>query len=136
LASGGKQPVIAPREEWPPFAGKVSDVFPFQSLLGDLIRKLPADVPVVLLVPPTFYTIVPPPGSLAAVEHEACAAAFRRLVVSRPHSNFINYRVDNALTRDPANFADLIHYRAKIARKMEQGIADSIRLGEAAKIDF
>jgi hypothetical protein len=133
---GERQPVITPREESPPFTGKVSDVFPIQPRLGDVIRKLPVDVPVILLAPPTFYTIVPPRGSLAAVEHEACTAAFRRLVAGRPHSNFIDYRVDNALTRDPANFADLIHYRAKIARKMEVGIAASIRLGEAAKIDF
>jgi hypothetical protein len=133
---GERQPVIAPQQEPPPFTGKVSDVFPIEALLGDTIRKLPADVPVVLLVPPTFYTVVPHPGSQAAAEHEACTTAFKRIVAGRPHSNFIDYRVDNALTRDPANFADLIHYRAKIARKMEVGIVASLRLGEAAKIDF
>jgi hypothetical protein len=31
---------------------------------------------------------------------------------------------------------DFGHYRANIARAMERGIADSIRLGETAKIDF
>jgi hypothetical protein len=133
---GERQPVITPREQSPPFTGKVSDVFPIQALLADALRRLPADVPIVLLVPPTFYTIVPPPGSLAAVEHEACTTAFKRIVAGRPHSNLIDYRVDNALTRDPANFADLIHYRAKIARKMEEGIVASIRFGEAATIDF
>jgi hypothetical protein len=133
---GQKQPVIGPWQEPRPLPGTVSDGFPVEALLGDEIRKLPADVPVVLLMPPTFYTIVPPPGSRAAVEHEACRTAFRRVVAGRPRSNFIDYRVDNALTRDPANFADLVHYRARIARKMEDGIAASIRLGEAAKIDF
>jgi hypothetical protein len=133
---GGKQPAIAPLKEPPPFAGKVSDAFPVAALLGDAIRKLPVDVPVVLLMPPTFYTIVPRPGSFAAAEHAACATAFKRIVASRPRSNFIDYRLDNVLTRDPANFADLFHYRARIARKMEGGVAASIRLGEAAKIDF
>jgi hypothetical protein len=133
---GKKQPAIAPLEEPPPFTGKVSDAFPVEALLGDAIGKLPADVPVVLLMPPTFYTMVPRPGSFAAAEHEACATAFRRIVAGRPRSNFIDDRVDNALTRDPANFADLFHYRAKIARKMEEGIAASIRLGQAAKVDF
>jgi hypothetical protein len=57
-------------------------------------------------------------------------------VAGRPRSNFINYRVDNALTRDRANFMDFGHYRAKIARAMERGIADSIRLGDKAKIEF
>jgi hypothetical protein len=133
---GEKQPAIAPLAEPPPFTGKVSDAFPAEALLGDAIGKLPADVPIVLLVPPTFYSMVPHPGSFAAAEHEACTKAFKRIVAGRPRSNFIDYRLDNALTRDPANFADLFHYRVKIARKMEVGIVASIRLGEAAKIDF
>ena len=37
--------------------------FPVEALLGDAIKKLPADVPVVLLMPPTFYTIVPHPAA-------------------------------------------------------------------------
>jgi hypothetical protein len=40
------------------------------------------------------------------------------------------------LTRDPANFMDFGHYRANIARRMELGIAESIRLGDKAVIDF
>lgn len=133
---GEKQPAVVPVQEPPPFTGKVSDAFPVEALLADAIGKLPADVPVVLLMPPTFYTIVPRPGSFAAAEHEACAAAFKRIVAGRPRSNLVDYRLDNALTRNPANFADLFHYRAKIARKMEEGIAASLRLGGAAKIDF
>ena len=35
-----------------------------------------------------------------------------------------------------ANFMDFGHYRAVIARKMEQGIAESIKLGDKAKIEF
>jgi hypothetical protein len=133
---GERQPVVKPRAEEPPFTGEVSDVFPMEALLADAIAKLPADVPVVLLVPPTFYISVPQPGSRAAAEHEACTTAFKRIVAGRPHSNLIDYRVDNALTRDPANFADLIHYREKMARILEAGIVASIRLGDAARIDF
>jgi len=54
----------------------------------------------------------------------------------RPQSNFIDFRVINELTRDAANFMDFGHYRAKIARRMEQGIADSIRVGDKAKVEF
>jgi hypothetical protein len=132
---GEKHPVAAP-QEWPPFTAKVSNVFPFQVLLEAAVRKLPADVPVVLLMPPTFYTLVPKPGSQAAAEHEACRTAFSSITAGRAHSNILDYSIDNALTRDPANFADLIHYRAKVARKLEDGIAASMRFGDAAKIDF
>jgi hypothetical protein len=129
-------PVIVPRDDGGPAPAEVSQNFPAVALLDDAIRKLPADVPVVLLVPPSFASTLPRPGTLGAAEEQACNAALRRLVAGRPRSNFINYRVDNELTRDRANFMDLGHYRAVIARKMEQGIAESIRLGGHAKIEF
>ena len=130
------QPVIVPRDDGGTAPAQVSEDFPGVALLGATIRNLPADVPVVLLVPPAYYTMLPRPGSLAAAEEHACAAALRKLIAGRPHSNFIDFRVDNALTRDRANFMDFGHYRAPIARRMEQGIADSIKLGEQAKIAF
>lgn len=110
--------------------------FPEISLLDAAVKQLPAGIAVVLVVPPTFHTTVARPGTPAAAERDACNAALRRVVAGRPHSNFINYRVDNALTRDPDNFADFIHYRPGIASRMIVGIADSIKSGEAARIDF
>lgn len=132
------QPIIAPREDGAtaPAPAQVSQDFPGVALLDAAIRNLPADLPLVLVAPPAYYTMLPRPGSLAAAEQQACNAALRKLVAGRAHSNFIDYRVDNALTRERANFMDFGHYRAIIARKMERGIADSIRLGETATIEF
>jgi hypothetical protein len=112
------------------------DAFPEIALLDAAVKQLPASVSVVLVVPPTLSTTIAKPGTPAALEREACNAALKRVVAGRPHSNFINYRIENALTRDPANFADFIHYRPIIADKMAEGIADSIKFGEAAKINF
>ena len=42
------------------------DVFPADGAARARVKKIPADVPVVLVVPPTFHTIVPQPGSDAA----------------------------------------------------------------------
>jgi hypothetical protein len=133
---GSFHEVNLPRDPAPAATAAGRDIFPEISLLDDAIKKLPVDLPVVLVVPPTLDTTVAKPGTVAADEREACNAALRRIVAGRPHSNFINYRIDNALTRDPANFADYIHYRPIIAARMEQGIAASIQLGEAAKINF
>jgi hypothetical protein len=130
------QPVIVPRNDGGLAPGQVSEDFPGVALLGAAIKKLPADVPVVLLVPPAYYMMLPRAGTLAAAEQQACAVALRKLVAGRAQSNFIDFRVDNALTRDRANFMDFGHYRAPIARRMEQGIAESIRMGGAAKIEF
>jgi hypothetical protein len=89
-----------------------------------------------LIAPPTFYTAIPRSGSIEAAELQVCKMAFKRVVAGRSRSNFIDYGIDNALTRDPDNFVDLIHYRAKLARKIEQGIAASIQSGSGTKIDF
>ena len=126
------------RPKDPPPAATITgrDIFPEVSLLDDVIKKLPADVAVVLAVPPTLYPTVAQPGTVAAAEREACNAALRRIVTGRPHSNFINYRVDNAMSRDRANFADFIHYRPNVAARMSEGITASIEFGNAARIDF
>ncbi len=132
---GQRHPEARP-VKFTPLVGTVSAGFPFKALLEDTIRKLPPDVPVVFVMPPTFYTLVPPPDSQEALEHAACKAAFRSITAGRPYSNILDYVIDNALTRDPANFADLIHYRARIARRLEAGVAASLREGEAAGIEF
>ncbi|HEY0569703.1 MAG TPA: hypothetical protein VGD13_16475 [Xanthobacteraceae bacterium] len=125
-----------PRDPVPAESAAVRESFPEILQLDAAIKQLPAGVSVVLVVPPTFHTTVARPGTPEAAEREACNAALKRVVAGRPHSNFINYRVENALTRDPDNFADFIHYRPIIADRMVEGIADSIKLGEAARIDF
>jgi hypothetical protein len=132
-----KHPIVPPQQEpAPAFTGKVSDAFPVAALLERTVKRLPADASVVVLMPPIFYAIIPQPGSADAAERDACKAAFKRIVAGRPHSNFIDYRIDNALTRDPLNFVDVIHYREKIAQRVQEGIVASIRLGESANIDF
>ena len=65
------------------------------------------------------------PGTAEAAEREACNSALRRVVAGRPHSNFINYRIDNALTRDDANFMPTSSTIApSLASRMSEGIAD------------
>jgi hypothetical protein len=128
--------VNRPRDPAPPATAAERAMLPEVSRLDAAIKKLPADIPVVLVVPPTLYTTIAAPGTAAALDREACHAALKRTVAGRPNSNFINYRIDSAMTRDIANFADLIHYRTNVASKISEGIAASLRLGEAAKIDF
>ena len=132
---GTFRPTNRPRDPVPVDAAN-RDTFPEISLLDDVVKRLPADVSIVVVVPPTFHAFVAQPGTPEAIEREACNAALQRIVAGRPHSNFINYRIENALTRDSANFADFIHYRPIIADRMAEGIVESIRLGEAAKINF
>ena len=126
----------APADPPPASDAAGRDVFPEVERLNRVIKSLPADLPIVLLVPPTLAPTVPQPGTVQAEERKACNRALRNLVAGRPHSSFINYRVDNALTRDRANWVDFIHYRPLIAAKISDGIAASIRFGDAARTDF
>lgn len=133
---GPAEIVLGPRGDGGPAPPDVSPYFPAVDLLGQALKELQPDIPLVLAVPPAFYTAIPRPGTLGAAEEAACRSALAKLVAGRPHSNFINFRVENALTRDRANFMDFGHYRAAIARRIEQGIAESIKLGDKARIEF
>lgn len=132
---GSQAPADVPQPPSPRFDGAIDMTFPFAQRLQQVVRRLP-DTGVVLVVPPTFYRILPTPSSRAAREREACNAAFRQLVAGRASSNLIDFRVDNALTRNPANFLDFIHYRAPIARRVNGGIIASFRDAAAARIEF
>jgi hypothetical protein len=125
-----------PRDPAPVEAQADRDFFPEIAELDVAIKKLPADVAAIVVVPPTLATTVARPGTAAAAERDACNAALAKTVAGRPRSNFLNYRVDNSQTRDQANFADFIHYRPSLAGRMTSGIAESVRLGNAAKVAF
>jgi hypothetical protein len=125
------QPAIAPNlEPVTPFTGAVSDVFPAIAHLKDAIGKLSADVPVVLFAPPVFYTHIARAGGAAAADDSACKTALKGAVGARTKGAFIDYRIDNTLTRDPENFMDHVHTSARAARQMEREIAVRIRSGD------
>jgi hypothetical protein len=109
--------------------------FPAIEQLASFIAKV-ANVPVVLVMPPIIASNLPRPGTREAARLAACKAALARLVVGRPHSNFLDFRIDDPLTRDQKNFLDPIHYRASVARRMEQRIAESLRIGNGGATTF
>ena len=127
------QPPTTPHlEPVPPFTGTASDVFPAIARLKEAIGQLPADVPVVLFAPPLFYTQIARAGGVAAADDDACKKALKSAVEGRARGAFIDYRVDNALTRDPANFMDYVHTSARAARQMEREIAARVGLADKA----
>jgi hypothetical protein len=100
--------------------------FPGIERLGAAIADLSPALPLVLVMPPIFSAVMPPPGSDAAVALAQCKAALGGLVAQRPNSGFIDFQIDDAMTRDPNNFLDGFHYRGTVARKLEAAIAATI----------
>ena len=109
--------------------------FPAIQPLANILATIP-DIPVVLVMPPVIASSRPQPDSSGSARLAICKTALAGLVAGRPHSNFLDFRVDDPLTRDQSNFLDPQHYRASVARRMEQRIAESLRLGNAGPTTF
>ena len=134
LGHGEFRPAPPPNE--PADTAAVAETqFPAIEQLAGFIANVP-NVPVVLVMPPMIASDLPRPGSSGAARLAACKGALARLVAGRPHSNFLDFRVDDPLTRDRKNFLDPVHYRAPVARRMEQRIAESLRVGNAGPTTF
>lgn len=118
---------VARGETWPGF--------PAIDLLRSFIAGI-GDTPVVIVMPPLMAANLPQPGTPGAARLQACKAALAQLVAGRPRSNFLDFRIDDPATRQPANFMDSMHYRAPVARAIEQRIAESLRLGNAVPAKF
>jgi hypothetical protein len=107
-------------------APPVEPSFPAISQLGGILRELPPDVAVVIVVPPLYSDDLPAPHSSSAIRMTECKSALDKAVAQRPRGGFLDFRVDNATTRDPENFMNAMHYRAALARQMEQSVAAAI----------
>jgi hypothetical protein len=117
---------------FPDLAGPPTAPFPAIDRLGQALSAIAADAPVVIVMPPVFFTHVPVAGTPEAARLAACKAALANSVARRARGGFLDYRVVNATTRDPENFMDVLHYRAGVARRIERSIAAAIATGRAA----
>jgi hypothetical protein len=107
--------------------------FPALARLDEVVSELPPAVPVILVIPPVFAGSIAPPDSPSEMRLAQCKAAIAQMVFGRRRSDLIDFRTNNAMTRDPTNFMDVIHYRAKVARRMEQSIAAAIGSADASR---
>jgi hypothetical protein len=87
-----------------------------------LAAQLPAGTPLVVVFPPVYVADLPSDAHSLAVL-EACKARLARLAAATPHGGFVDYLFDSPLARDQASFQDIDHYRAPVARRIEQEIA-------------
>jgi len=106
---------------------KPADPFPAAEQLAAMLSNLPADVPVIFVMPPVYYSSLPRPGTAAAADLSSCKFALAQIVAQRKRGDFLDMQVDTALARDPKNFMDATHYRANVAVMIENRIAAALK---------
>jgi hypothetical protein len=101
--------------------------FPAADRLAAMLRALPAQTRVVLLHPPIYVSTLPAEGEPHWVADEACKAAFADVAARRPNTTVLDWRVRRPEVLDGNLWFDASHYRAPIARQIEQDIARILR---------
>jgi hypothetical protein len=79
---------------------------------------------VVLIFPPRHVSAIPAAGSAAAAELDACKDAFRQLAKTRSNTWLIDFQIDSQFTWHEDDYLDKIHYRGRVARAIEDRLAD------------
>jgi hypothetical protein len=100
--------------------------FPGLILLDALLEEVPAKTPLVIVLPPQFYTQLPPAGTGGARFRDYCKWQIALRAERGAGSAFIDFLVDSAITRNPENFMDEEHYRSNIAESIEADIAAAL----------
>ncbi len=114
----------------PPAAPPVVDLstdgaplrFPWVDRLSRIVAELPAETRVVAFMPAVHASSLGDGPVIAA-----CKTALAAATASRPNTAFVDARVDDIATRDPANFMDGLHYGHTIARVIEDRIIAALR---------
>jgi hypothetical protein len=107
--------------------GAADPSLPALDRLKALIAAEAPHTPIVVVVPPVFYTALPPAGTSDAAALDRCRQAFRGWLADRPPSGWSDFMVDLPLFRDPHNFMDMVHYRSNVARGVEAAVAGELR---------
>jgi hypothetical protein len=114
-------PPAAPEAAPPPGPVKADASFPGIEMFDGLLAELPRETRFILLMPPLYATALPRTGTQEAADLVACKAALARRL-GRQGVAFLDYQVDDPVSRDPRNFMDMKHYRNNVARIIEDGI--------------
>jgi hypothetical protein len=116
----------ATADEFPVGDGRSSRDFPGLIRLDAVLGEIPAATPVVIVMPPQFYTRLPPAGTPAAHFRDTCKERIAARARRGAGSAFIDFLVDSEVARAPENFMDDEHYRSNIARMIEADIAGAL----------
>jgi hypothetical protein len=94
--------------------------------LAAALDALPAQTFVVLLRPPIAPSARPAPGASSDTARRACGEALATIVGRRPRTLTLDW-IAGPGADDPANYYDREHYRAPLARGLENAVVAALR---------
>jgi hypothetical protein len=106
--------------------------FPGLILLDAMLAEVSAETGVVIVLPPQFYTQLPPAGTGGARFRDYCKWQIALRAARGAGGAFLDFLVDSAITRNPENFMDAEHYRTNVAETIEAEIAAALNRRRAA----
>jgi hypothetical protein len=106
--------------------------FPGLIRLDGVLAEVPAKTAVVIVLPPQFYTQLPPADTGGARFRDYCKWQIAQRAARGDGSAFLDFLVDSAITRNPENFMDAEHYRTNVAETIEAEIAAALNRRRAA----
>lgn len=103
--------------------------FPAFDLLENAAAQLPKKSLLIAVFPPRFRAALPEQETQGAIDIANCKAEFIRRFRAYPNVALIDLLIDNSANRNPANYMDMTHYRAPIARAIEMQVRGEIENG-------
>lgn len=99
---------------------------PALRMLDASLKALPDQPFIVMWMPPYYVNALPPPGSKAALDLEACKDALREWAQHRGRAAFTDFAIDTPESADPRNFLDPDHVSNRYMRLLEPRIAAAL----------
>jgi hypothetical protein len=107
--------------------GQIDTSFPAIDRFATMLGGIADSVSVVVVLPPSYYMLLPAPGTKQAAELAICKDRLADVLARHRRSAFVDFLADSPLSRERSNFADVRHMRENVARILEERIASGLK---------
>jgi hypothetical protein len=94
--------------------------------LREVVSGLPPATTVIVVIPPTYRSLLPAPGSAGDQDNRACKAALAAALAGRPNAALLDWRADRPEAHVAEWFFDGTHYRHPLAELVERDVAAAL----------